>query len=173
MRITHLLIVCLAFALTASAGDKPKSAQPDAAAAFARLKTLAGEWEAETKDLGKSRNRYELIASGTVLLEHESFDREKDHSMLSAYHLDGNRLILTHYCMAGNQPRLQLRRYDPATGEMEFAFLDATNLASSNAGHMHQVTLRVPESGGLASNWQFFENGKLKFSEPAQYTRVR
>ena len=173
MRIQYLLIAGLLLASAAGVAGNPKSGQPDAAAAFARLKALVGEWEADTKEMGKAHNSYELIANGSVLLERESFAGDKDKTMLSAYHLDGNRLILTHYCMAGNQPRLQLQSFYPASGEMEFVFLDGTNLSSPNTGHMHQVKLRVAGSGSLESNWQFFENGKLKFSEPAQYTRVR
>jgi hypothetical protein len=46
------------------------------------------------------------------------------------YHLDGDRLLLTHDCMAGNPPRMQLDSFDPASGELRFEFADATGLAS-------------------------------------------
>ena len=49
--------------------------------------------------------------------------------VLTVFHLDGDRLILTHYCMAGNQPRMQATSYDAKKGEIRFQFLDATNLA--------------------------------------------
>ncbi len=125
------LIIGLAV-LTTLQGADPKSANGnDAAAAFARLKTLVGEWEANTPD-GKARLSYELTGGGTALVERENADSMP--GMMTVYHLDGGRLILTHYCMAGNQPRMQASGIDPQTGEIRFQFLDATNLASPGGG---------------------------------------
>src|SRR5262245_18094678 len=84
-------------------------------AAFDRLKTLVGEWEA-TGDAAPAHLTYELVAGGTALLERE---REANRpTMLTLYHRDGDRLLLTHYCMAGNQPRMQARPFDAAAGEL-------------------------------------------------------
>ncbi len=49
--------------------------------------------------------------------------------MVSAYHLDGRALILTHYCIAKNQPTLKADRFDTTTGEIQFEFLRGTNMA--------------------------------------------
>jgi hypothetical protein len=141
----------------------------DAAAAFARLKTLAGEWAGDTT-MGKARLRYEVIAGGTSLVEHES--AEKMAPMMTVYHLDGDRLILTHYCMAGNQPRMQATGYNPETGEIEFKFIDATNL-KPGAGHMREVKLRIAGKNQLASEWTFYEKGTAKATETFEYTRVK
>jgi hypothetical protein len=141
---------------------------PDATAAFARLKTLAGEWQGDTT-MGKARLRYEVIAGGTSLVEHES--AEKMAPMMTVYHLDGDRLLLTHYCMAGNQPRMQATGFNPETGEIEFKFIDATNL-KPGAGHMREVKMRIGEKQ-LASEWTFYEKGTPKATETFEYTRVK
>lgn len=94
-------------------------------------------------------------------------------AMETVYHLDGSRLLLTHYCMAGNQPRLEAKSFNPDKGELQFRFLDATNLATPNAGHMHDVLIRFVDNNHFETEWQFYENGKPKFTEKAQYTRVR
>jgi hypothetical protein len=143
----------------------------NAAAAFDRLKALVGEWEAETASMGKTRLTYELTAGGTALLERESF--EKMPSMVTMYHLDGARLLLTHYCMAGNQPRMVARSYDRTTGVLDFEFLDATNMTGPGAGHMRSVTMRFVDASHITSEWRFFENGTLRSTETARYTRVR
>src|SRR5437764_1790145 len=106
----------------------------DAQAAFARLKMLAGEWEADTP-MGKSHITYEVIAAGSAVVERDSIGNMAP--MLTVYNLDGNRLLLTHYCMAGNQPRMQARSFDAATGDLRFEFFDATNLVKPGAGNMH------------------------------------
>ena len=146
------------------------AAEIDSKAAFARLKALVGEWQADTK-MGKATLTYELIAGGTSLVERESAERMP--AMVTVYHLDGDRLIMTHYCMAGNQPRMQARHFDAKTGELRFTFLDATNLASPGAGHMRNVTFRFAGNDRLSSEWEFYEGGKPKNTESFEYSRVR
>jgi hypothetical protein len=141
----------------------------DAKAAYTQLSSLVGEWEAETKT-GKARISYELIAGGTALLERETMDQMPP--MLTVYHLDGDRLILTHYCMAGNQPRMQATAFDAERGELRFDFLDATNLASPTAGHMRDARLRFVDAKRLESEWYFYQNGR-KTTETFNYVRIR
>ena len=167
----QLLLMAGWLAVTAVQGTDPKSDnRTDAAAAFARLKTLVGEWEADTQK-GKDHLSYELTGGGTAVVERET--AEQMPGMLTVYHLDRDRLILTHYCMAGNQPRMQARAFNPASGDLQFQFLDITNLSSPGAGHMHNVRLRLVDHDHFQSEWQFYEDGKPKFSETATYVRVR
>lgn len=167
MKIRCLLLAGLLAAGAATAHDADLA---DSRAAFSRLKSLVGEWDADTS-MGKVHVSYELIAGGTALVERESSDKMP--AMLTVHYVDGARLLLTHYCMAGNQPRMQAHRFDAATGEMEFQFLDATNLASPGAGHMHNARIRVLDDRHFSAAWQFYEDGKPKMTETAQYTRVR
>lgn len=155
-------------ALTA-AENKPVSSN-DAKAAFDRLKTLVGEWQADTS-MGKVQVSYELVAGGTALLERESGERMP--VMITVYHLDGERLILTHYCVAGNQPRMQARSFDPAARLLRFEFLDATNLSNKDAGHMRNATIRFVSNDRFAADWEFYQDGQKKSTESFQYTRVR
>ncbi len=168
---TQLIFMAGVLAMTAVQAAETKSdARADAAAAFARLKTLVGEWEASTQ-MGNAHVSYELTGAGTAVVERETADQMP--AMMTVYHLDGNRLILTHYCMAGNQPRMQARTFNQATGELQFQFLDITNLSSPGAGHMHNVSFRFVDDNHFQSEWQFYENGKPKEIEKAEYTRVR
>ena len=51
--------------------------------------------------------------------------------MISMFHLDGpNRLLITHYCSAGNQPRMQASS-SPDGKTITFTFVDATILQAS------------------------------------------
>lgn len=169
MKKHFLLISSLLMAAAAIDASEPKPGV-DSNAAFARLKTLAGEWQADTS-MGKARLSYELIAGDTALVEREIMGSMPP--MLTVYHLDGDRLLLTHYCMAGNQPRMQARAFDAKSGELDFQFLDATNLKSAGAAHMHNARLRLVDNDHLAAEWDFYENGQRKSTESAQYTRVR
>jgi hypothetical protein len=142
----------------------------DTPAAFARLKSLAGDWEASGGG-GKVRLSYRVIAGGTAVVEREQGEHMPE--MLTVYYMDGNRLLLTHFCMAGNQPRMEAASYDPATGDLQFRFLDVTNLTTPGAGHMHNGAFRFVDENHLNSDWQFYENGQLKKTESARFTRVR
>jgi hypothetical protein len=120
--------------------------------------------------MGKAHFSFELIAGGTALVERTTFDKMP--AMETVYYPDGNRLLLTHYCMLGNQPRMQAQAYNPETGELKFEFLDATNLDSPLAGHMHNATFHFVDDNHLVAEWQFFEDGKLKRTEHFPYARV-
>jgi len=170
MRYKTLLVLGMCFGWTAFGAE---SARVDAPAAFARLKGLAGEWQARSPQMGSVRLRYEVVSGGSAVLEQFSADSGNDHSMVTVYHLDGDRLILTHYCMAKNQPRMEAKRFDPAGGNLEFEFVDATNLSGPNAGHMHTAAFRFVDGDHFDSRWQFFEEGKAKFTEEAKYSRVK
>lgn len=167
MKTKQLLIAGLVLAAAVQRAST-KTEQSNDAAAFARLKTLVGDWQAET-EMGKVQLSYEVIAGGTALVERET--GEKMAPMMTVYYLDGDRLLLTHYCMAGNQPRMQARGYNQESGEIEFQFLDATNL-TAGAGHMHSAKFRIADHDHLNSDWEFYENGQRKFTETAHFTRV-
>ncbi len=154
----------------AYAADAKSENSIDSAAAFSRLKSLVGEWQADT-GMGKVHVSYELIAGGTALVERESGEHMPP--MMTVYHFDGNRLMLTHYCMAGNQPRMQATAFNASTGAIKFRFLDATNLKSPGDGHMHNADIRIVDNNHMQSSWQFYENGQPKMTESADYTRVR
>jgi hypothetical protein len=90
--------------------------------------------------------------------------------MVTMYHLDGNKLMLTHYCAAGNQPRMTLSRKSTPE-QLEFNFSGATNLKSSKAGHMHDLRLRFDGPNQISAEWDYFENGKKKSTEKFTLTR--
>jgi hypothetical protein len=165
------VVFVLAAASLASASDTPTV---QAASAFARLKSLAGEWESKDAQGKTSHTRYEVMAGGSAVVEHFTSDAMgAENAMETVYYLDGGRLLLTHYCMAHNQPRMQASTFDPATGDLRFTFLDATGLATPNAGHMHNVSFRFVDDNHFVADWQFFQDGKPKMTESVQYTRVR
>ena len=166
----HFLLASLLLVGPAIYGAGSERGPFDSKAAFDRLRSLAGEWEAKTSE-GTVRITYEVIAGGSAVVERET--PEGMPAMQTVYHLDGSRLLLTHYCMLGNQPRMEAKAFNPATGELKFEFLDATNLATPGAMHMHNVTFHFVDSDHVLADWQAFENGALKSTENFRATRVK
>jgi len=146
------------------------AADNNASAAFDRLKKLAGTWEATTPDGKSERVVYEVIANGTAVIER---DAHEGGTMETVYHLDGDKLVLEHYCMAGNQPRMRASVYNPKTGELAFDFVGVENLSTPNAGYMHHAKFRFVDDNQFAAEWTFFQDGKAKFTETIQSKRIR
>jgi len=80
-------------------------------------------------------------------------------SRFGEFHMDGDRLLLTHYCEAGNQPRMSATA-SPDGKTITFNFLDATNLISPDAGHMHRVVFTFVDANHHTEDWQFLDHGK-------------
>lgn len=134
----------------------PAVATADAGAAFEKLRALAGTWTFTT---GTDRGRvsYELVSNGTAIIERVMNEEHGETGMVSVIHLDGDRLILQHYCTSGNQPRLVSPGLEG--DEIRFTFERASNLRSSEAGHIHGAVFAFAGPGPFASRWTWRENG--------------
>jgi hypothetical protein len=106
-------------------------AQSTAAAGFEKLKALVGEWQG-TGPHGKVNLSYQLISGGSALME--ILDPISEPSMATIYHLDGDKLVMTHYCSIGNQPRMLAQVPAGEIKNLSFTFVDATNLAKPSDG---------------------------------------
>jgi hypothetical protein len=127
-------------------------AQSDAQKSFDKLKTLAGSWEGtlEGKPLQVSLR---VTSMGNALL-HEITGAGRPDDPISLFHMDGNRLLMTHYCDAGNQPRM-VATISPDGKTITFNFLEATNLLSSQMGHMQRVVFSLIDSDHHTEKWEF------------------
>jgi len=144
--MTRIAILLATAALTFAGG-------PGARAQFDQLKTLAGKWEGKSPDGHTSNTTYEVISSGTALLERMAHD-----SMTSMYHVDGDRVLLTHYCAVGNQPRLALA----AEGNVyTFTYVDATNVSSPKVPIIVKMVLRIVDKDNIVQEWTSRTDGKL------------
>ncbi len=80
--------------------------------------------------------------------------------MISMINLDGpNRLLLTHYCTAGNQPRMAAN-VSPDGKTITFTYVDATNLATPDAGHMQKMVLTMLDENHHTEKWTYADHGK-------------
>jgi hypothetical protein len=85
---------------------------------------------------------------------------EGHEDMISMFHMDGpNRLLLTHYCAVGNAPRMAAS-ISPDGKTITFNFVDATNLASPDAGHMQKMVLTMLDDNHHTEVWTFADHGK-------------
>jgi len=131
-------------------------AGPNAQSSFDQLKSLAGRWEGKANGDQPVAVSFRLTAGGTALLS----EIEGKEDMISMVHMDGpGRLLLTHYCGAGNQPRM-LATVSPDGRVFTFDFLDATNLAHADDGHMQRVVFSMIDTNHHIEEWTFVDHGK-------------
>jgi hypothetical protein len=147
---TRILIAALALA-TASA-----VAQTPAQKTFASIKTLPGTWAGDTS-MGPVQVTFKVTAGGSAVMS-EIFGKGED--MISMFNLDGpSRLLLTHYCTVGNEPRMEAS-LSPDGKVITFTYVDATNLASPDAGHMQKMILTMIDDNHHTEEWTFVDHRK-------------
>jgi phage tail protein X len=143
-------------------------AQSDAQKSFTQLKTLAGSWEGRVvatppmPDMDKPSVITMRVTSRGNALVHEMKEEgtpddpaKYDHPV-TMFYLDGDRLILTHYCDAGNRPRMAART--SADGKtVEFDFLDVAG--STQYGHMQHAVLTVIDANHHTEDWTYLMPG--------------
>jgi len=147
-------IVALATSARAEEKDKGKGSQLE------QLKRLAGEWTGKGKHGEHEMDAtvtYRVTSGGTAVME--TLDPGGEHEMVTVYHQDGDDVVLTHYCMLGNQPRMKAEKSD-GSKKLVFNFAGAGNLKSEKDPHMHDMTLEILGDDHIKATWTFYQDGK-------------
>lgn len=162
MKRMILTLTCVA-ACAATIGmadniNKPDEKPGAARSAYEKLKTLVGKWDGQRYDGAKVKLSYELISNGTCLLERLNSPDATE--MVTIYHLDGDTLMATHYCGAGNQPRMRCKPKGDSPKAFNFEFVDVTNLSAPDAGHMAGLKLTLIDADHLTQDWDWKQDGQ-------------
>jgi hypothetical protein len=141
------------------AAGEPPSAD---ARAFEKLKTLAGSWVGQltTPDAPSFSGSFaqfslRVTSRGNAVAHEASVSGLPDHP-LTMFYLDGGRLTLTHYCDAGNRPRMT-GKLSPDGKTLEFEFLDLSG--GNEKGHMHRVVFTFIDENHHTEDWTYMMPG--------------
>jgi len=115
------------------------------------------EWRGGRTGSGPIAATYMVTGYGSAVIE--TLKDGAKPTMTSVYHLDNGDLRMTHFCGAGNQPRLKADRIDLASGVLDFDFVDATNLASPQAPHVDGFMMRFADDDHIIIEFRFIANG--------------
>jgi hypothetical protein len=156
-----LVLTLLLTFTVASYGDGAgaKLPPPPTNAGLEKMKKLAGTWVAADKD-GKPTNQVASIikvtAGGSAV--HETLFPGQPHEMVSIYTAQGPDLIMTHYCVLGNQPRMRAD-LKSLPNKIVFRFAGGTNLDPAKDKHMHEATLTIVSDDRIEVKGTGWENG--------------
>jgi hypothetical protein len=145
-------------------------AQSNAQQSFTTLKALAGSWEGRVtttpamEGMGDMKNveiTLRVTSRGNALV-HEmkaagtpDDPTRYDHPVTMLY-LDGERLLLTHYCDAGNRPRM-VAQSSPDGKKVEFTFLDLSG--GTQYGHMDHAVFTIVDANHHTEDWTYMMPG--------------
>jgi hypothetical protein len=163
-----LFVAVMSLASMAFAQSVPHSSvdQPAASAAqqaFAKLKTLAGSWVGQLTTSPQEPSvdgkfvqfSLRVTSLGNALVHELSVSGRPDHPV-TMFYLDGDRLHLTHYCDAGNRPRM-VGKASPDGKTLEFDFLDLSG--TNQYGHMHHAVFTMIDANHHIEDWTWMGPG--------------
>ncbi|MBN9520589.1 hypothetical protein J0H58_19050 [bacterium] len=158
------LLVCgvVVVALGAGARSQEPAAKTAAPAnpTFEKLKGMVGTWVEADKD-GKPTEKVvsvaRLTAGGSTITE--TLFPGTPMEMMSVYHLDGADVVMTHYCMLGNQPRMKAAP-GSAPNQIRWVFTGGSNLDVAKDAHMHGAVVTFLNSDTVEIAGEAWEGGK-------------
>jgi hypothetical protein len=149
-----------AFVFVSAIAFAQSAAAPSAAAeGLEKLKALQGEWIDADGAFGKKgavAATYRVTGGGKTVVE--SFPINTPYEMTTVYHLDGNDLVLTHFCSGGTQPRMRSRGLNGNT--LVFDFDGGANIDPATTSHMHGARIEFLSADEVRATWQNWSNGK-------------
>jgi len=157
-------------AATHSQSEKPLS-DSEAQTVFAKLKAIAGSWQgtvttdppdAFPKNPDPAKNVMNVTLRVTSMgnaIMHEMTSPARPDDPITMLYVDGDKLLLTHYCDAGNRPRM-VGQVSPDGTQVEFNFVDITG--PMKHGHMQRAMFTLINENHHKESWTFrLPDGKV------------
>src|SRR5579864_6808394 len=156
--VCGLILVGITFAVCGDDKHEHKG-KASSNAGLDKMKKLVGTWVSADKD-GKPSDEVvsviKLTAGGSAI--HETLFPGQPHEMVSIYTVDGPDLVMTHYCMLGNQPRMKASTKSPGN-KLNFEFAGGSNLDPKKDRHMHSAILTIVDADHYEVQGIGWENG--------------
>ena len=138
-------------------------------AVFKQLASLAGEWTA-LADGTPVTETYTLTANGSALLVETRPATESP--MITMITVDGDHLIATHYCSAGNQPQMVSRLPADLTAGLSFSLERITGMKTPDDWHNTGLTITMRDHDHMTQRWTYLEKGQAG-TNVFEYTRKK
>lgn len=149
-------------------GDQEKTG---AAACFEQLKKLAGEWIMKGED-GKEAVAMKIRVTAAGSAVEEVLFPGQPMEMVSVYHMDGKDLVMTHYCAAGNQPRMKATA-SSTPKKIVFECVGVGNAKSHDDMHIHGGTIEPKSADKVIAVWNGYQDGKLAHAAKFEVIRKK
>jgi hypothetical protein len=125
--------------------------------AFQKLQSLAGGWEGKDERGRAARTTFQSMVSHTAVME--TLAASDMDEMVTLYSVDGDGILLVHYCPTGNQPRMRALPGDGSVRTLTFSLVGAGNLPSPSIGHEQKLVMEFEDENHFTEKWTWRENG--------------
>jgi len=159
------LAILLAIAIAANAENQ----NTRSTATFAQMKSLVGEWKAVQEGVPVTET-YKLTANDTALMAETRSANEP--AMITMITVDGDRLIATHYCTAGNQPQMVAASPGDLHKGVAFTLERVTGMKTADDWHNTGITIALDDANHMTQTWTYLYKGKAG-TTVFHYTRAR
>ena len=131
---------------------------------FDKLKALGGVWKIESggKPLGIEMS-YDVGSKQSIVTER--FGKE-----LGVFYMNGESLEMVHFCNAGNQPRLRLKK-GSEPGILDFQMFAITNLSAPGDPHVQEIIYKMLDANTM--KLEIVWSPEARGSEKYTLTRIR
>lgn len=136
-----------------------------AQAAFELLAGMAGTWHGPATIKGGeglwATHEIRPVVNGDVVME--TMTPASGHEMINMYHLDGEDLVLAHYCSGGHHPKMKLNLERSHAGELIFDFVSGSNFDPAVDKHIHDARITIIDDDQIASTWTAYDKGVKQY----------
>lgn len=161
--LLRALLICLLTSVILMLASNMAFTQSDAQKSFERLKSLAGSWEGLVTTVpqqaameGKlSQVSLRVTSTGNALMHELTMSGMPD-DPITMFYVDVDRLLLTHYCDAGNRPRM-VGKMSADGKTLEFDFLDITG--GTQHGNMYHAVFTIIDENHHTEDWTYMLPG--------------
>jgi hypothetical protein len=150
--------------------SKSVSAQSDAKTAFEKLKTLAGSWEGSI--MGRTVQVTIRVTSVGSAIMHDATGQSGgpgNHEITMMY-LEGDRLLMTHYCDAGNRQRLE-GKLTPDGKSVDFSLLDV--VGGTQRGFAKRIAFTMIDESHHVVELTFMQPDNKPVDVRAEFKRTK
>jgi len=153
--------------------QSPKVVDADPAqreALFAAVSALEGKWQGESEGAEgpPSYTVFEVTSGGSAVRELMLPGTENE--MTNMYTLDGNELVMVHYCAGGNQPVMRADSFED--GRLVFRSAGVQDLKAADEVYMGAMTLVVVDENTVEQQWVALKGGELEHEMKIKLKRV-
>ena len=168
---TTILIAIFAIAISVLNAGNPGS-ETKSLPSFDKLKLLVGTWKGKTEDGKDVTVSYKVVSAGTSIMETLDMAENKE-AMVTMYHADGNKLMMTHYCSMGNQPRMRTAGLSKDGNTLAFSFVDISNTSSKDDSYMKKLVFTFKDDDHFSQEWTMHMKGNQSHPSTFQFERAK
>lgn len=154
-KLAFLALSLFLTALPLGSSFAAKKGKAPATTPFDSLKSLEGTWKGQIEMNGKkeeARLVYKVTSGGSALEETIFAGSPKE--MVSVYYLANEDVMMTHYCMLGNQPSMKVT--ESGKGKIKFEKVSVSGMKTPQDPHMGGLLVTLKDKDHIEQAWTHY-----------------